>query len=261
VVDALEVRGWSVTLHTGPSAHAALRRSLRNDGDGLRVLCVFEGITVSTQTQLRDALDPHRRGDLLVIPLETPRQVIDAIERFSGTVVPRRGRPNRTTRSYLAHPTLIEAQLDVRRWSRYGIAGTLATTAVLIALTASFGVKRAAQRSTQRDGVAASPPVYVEPEHRTPGGSLLIDKVVLSAAAASEPPEIVRVDTSVDDRQASARPAHVEAVPDAAPTASPPRPRFTTVDPFATPEREGALESPADYYEDVGAPARGPSDG
>jgi hypothetical protein len=90
---------------------------------------------------MRRVLDPYLRGDLLIVPLLTPHDVIDQIVRFGQPprpirTLPRSGRPSRV---YLRHPTLVESRVEPRRWAGYGLGGaaTTVTTLGLLYLVAS----------------------------------------------------------------------------------------------------------------------------
>jgi hypothetical protein len=127
VVDALVVRGFSVTLLSGPNARAALRLSMETPARALRVLCLPRELDRRTHRRLLRNLGGDVRDDLLVVPMLTPRTVIDAIEMRAGI---RRSRPRRRfTRAYLPHPTVSESKADPKRWVGYGALAFTATAA------------------------------------------------------------------------------------------------------------------------------------
>jgi hypothetical protein len=176
VADALVVRGFSVTLQTGPNARKALQLSLQGESRGLRVLCVPQALDRKTHRKLYEGLDGDLRGDLLVVPLQTPRAVIEAVEARHGV---KRSRPRRRyTKAYLPHPTIAESSTGVRRLAGYGLLAAAGTAAVAVVLSVSS--LRAPVPTAE-----ASVPVV---EHERP--SLLLDDPVLGAAV----PEAVEID-------------------------------------------------------------------
>jgi len=174
VLDALGVRGWDVSLQTGDAAREALKR-FRDPKAGLRVLCLAEPLDRVSQEALRRALDPLHRGDLLIVDFFTPRSVVEQILKFSGYRVgarrPTRGR--RTTRSYLAQPTLVENAVDVGYWSRYGVGAAAAGVAILGGMSTFLAVE--AGSSLRAETTVAS--AAAEPQAPSP----LVDRSTLSA--------------------------------------------------------------------------------
>ena len=167
VVDALTVRGWSVRLQTGDAAREALKR-FRDPKAGLRVLCLPEPLNVAAREALRKALDPLHRGDLLIVDFFTPRTVVEHVLTFSGyRVGPRRrtlGR--RTTRSYLAQPTLLESAVDVGYWSLYGVVAAAAGVAILGGISTFWAMKPDLALRPQPTTVAADTPRALAPRRR-----------------------------------------------------------------------------------------------
>ena len=202
VVDALTVRGWSVRLQTGDAAREALKR-FRDPKAGLRVLCLPEPLNVAAREALRKALDPLHRGDLLIVDFFTPRTVVEHVLTFSGyRVGPRRrtlGR--RTTRSYLAQPTLLESAVDVGYWSRYGVGAAAAGVAILGGISTFWAMKPDLPLRPQPTTVAAD---TLEP-------SRLVDDAALSATLPTP---------VADPRPPQARPRRAAQVPDEEPAAT-----------------------------------------
>lgn len=181
VIDSLTARGWHATVETGDAARNALRR-FRDPSVGLRVLCVAEALDAQTRTALGRALDPYDRRDLLIVHFQTPRAIIEAIEGFVGLKPARRklARPlTRSTRSYLAHQTLVEQQVDLSRWSAYGVA-TAATTAAL-AVGLHFAGPSPIATTAQRSAALLQPTPA-----ETAAPSPLVDDSVLSAVAPTD---------------------------------------------------------------------------
>ena len=173
VADCLVVRGFSVSLETGVNARKALQLSLQSERRGLRVLCVPEALDRKTHRKLYEGLDGDLRRDLLVVPLETPRAVVEAIEARNGV---KRSRPKRRyTKAYLCHPTIAESPTDGRRFLGYGLMAALGTAAAAVLVLVAT--------SPSADTAASSPaPVRVAKEKP----SMLIDDAVLGAAVSPE---------------------------------------------------------------------------
>ena len=174
MVDGLTVRGYEVQLETGPDARKALRRSLQSTRSALRVVCVSEALHPDTATKVLRSLDPAGRGDLLIVPLRTPRQVIERVERAFGQG--QRKPLRRTTRAFLAHPTLVESTLDRRRMSTYGVAAVASTALFVGGLHLALALDDAGRTPTMATETVAPLETPVEP-------SRLVDEVVLSNAA------------------------------------------------------------------------------
>lgn len=191
VLDALGVRGWKVSLQTGDAAREALKR-FRDPNAGLRVLCLSEPLDHASKEALRRALDPLQRGDLLIVDFFTPRSVVEHILKFSGYRVGARrpSRTRRTTRSYLAQPTLVENAVDVGYWSRYGVGAAAAGVAILGGMSTFLAVGAGTSLATHADSTVASAPA--EPQASSP----LVDHSALSAAVpvldAPPPPRVRR---------------------------------------------------------------------
>lgn len=134
VVDALEVRGYYVQLRTGRNAGAVLQRSRRRCDADLRVVFAPEALDHDVHRKLLHRLDPEKRGDVLLIPFDRPLDAIESIVRAFQRLDPLRPR-RRPTRTVLAHPTMVERQLEVGRWWRPVMAGA-ATMAAMVAMTA-----------------------------------------------------------------------------------------------------------------------------
>lgn len=183
VLDALSVRGWSVDLRTGDAAREALKR-FRDPNAGIRVLCLPEPLDAASKHALRRALDPLNRGDLLIVDFFTPRSVVENILKFAGyRVGPRRASvQRRTTRSYLAQPTIVERSVDVGYWSRYGVGAAAAGVAILSGMSTFWAMTD--------DSVAPepTPAAAVAEQHAEP--SPLVDRTAYSATAVPvfEPP-------------------------------------------------------------------------
>lgn len=126
-----------------------------------------------TQEKLLDALDPGRVGDLLIVPLQTPRSVIARVERHFG-VKPKRP-VARQTRAYLAHPTLVESSIDPRRVSAYASASLGAAAVLVGALFLATSGATPAPSTAQLQ----APPTQAPSPARHP-----IDDTVLSHAVA-----------------------------------------------------------------------------
>lgn len=176
VLDALGVRGWKVSLQTGDAAREALKR-FRDPNAGLRVLCLSEPLDHVSKEALRRALDPLQRGDLLIVDFFTPRSVVEHILKFSGYRVGARRptRSRRTTRSYLAQPTLVENAVDVGYWSRYGVGAAAAGVAILGGMSTFLAVGAGSSFRADAQTTVASAPA--EPEAPSP----LVDRSTLSA--------------------------------------------------------------------------------
>lgn len=174
VEDALVTRGWTVGLQTGPSARLALRRLLQTPDAGMLVLCVPEAIDRGVEAKLRAGLDPEDRGELHIIPFDTPRGVIEAVERLAG--IPTRHRPrHRPRRAVLAEPTLVEQAVVPDRWRGYGMLGAAAVLAV-----AALGVSgRPSPPPAAKAGVG-EPRSAVEPS--VAASSPLLEDVLFSNA-------------------------------------------------------------------------------
>ena len=196
VVDALSVRGWSVQLQTGDAAREALKR-FRDPNTGIRVLCLPEPLDPSSQQALRKALDPLGRGDLLIVDFFTPRSVVENILKFGGyRVGARRPRSQRrTTRSYLAQPTLIEHAVDVGYWSRYGMGAAAAGVAILGGMSTFWAI---------RPDVSPTPKAPVAAASETVEASPLVDRSALSNTVPVqdlEPPPMPRPRKAVAPEQ------------------------------------------------------------
>lgn len=177
VLDALGVRGWKVSLQTGDAAREALKR-FRDPNAGLRVLCLSEPLDHASKEALRRALDPLQRGDLLIVDFFTPRSVVEHILKFSGYRVGARRptRTRRTTRSYLAQPTLVENAVDVGYWSRYGVGAAAAGVAILGGMSTFLAVEASSSLAAHPDTTVVSAPAQ---PHES---SALVDRSTLSAA-------------------------------------------------------------------------------
>ena len=171
VVDALIVRGWNVSLETGTNARKALALSLRTPRRGLRVVCLPQRIDKKTHRRLLEGLDGDLRKDLLLVPLLTPRAVIEAIELREGI---RRQRPaRRYTKAYLPYPTIAESRASFGRLSgvaAFAVVGAAAVAFGLGSYTATPAVGGSMASSTPAPVVASEPP------------SRLLDDAVYSAA-------------------------------------------------------------------------------
>ncbi|MEM6296955.1 MAG: hypothetical protein AAGA54_37165 [Myxococcota bacterium] len=207
MLDALAVRGWRVDLRTGDAAREALKR-FRDPHAGLRVLCLPEPLEPAAHNALERALDPLGRGDLLVVDFSTPRAVVEAILRASGYRVGARRavRPVRSTRSYLAHATLMEHQVDVGYWSRYGMGAAAAGIAILGGMSAFWAMKppRVHTPAVASSDVAA-----------TPKRSRLVEDSTFSAVSTAPmdiaPPPRVRP-ISADEHVPEEEPATLEPI-------------------------------------------------
>jgi hypothetical protein len=177
VLDALSVRGWSVSLRTGDAAREALKQ-FRDPNVGLRVLCLPEPLDRASTQALRKALDPMQRGDLLIVDFFTPRSVVENILRFSGYRVGarRHARPRRTTRSYLAQPTMVERTVDVGYWSRYGLGAAAAGVAFVGGMSAFWAL------DTQVDTSPSLPETVAEAPVEAPVRSRLVDETIHAAS-------------------------------------------------------------------------------
>jgi hypothetical protein len=241
VEDALVARGWEVALETGTAARPALTRLLRVRNAGLLVICVPHPVDAETAARLRGRADPHGRGDLHVVSIETPRHVIEAVERLGvGPTkrTPRRPRPQRTI---LAHPTLVEQQVGPSR------SGSLAIAAAAALLLGALALDmRTNEGPRERGELVRSAAIQTS--------SSLVDTAVLSAVSP-----IVTDDS--DDAPAAAVPIERRRV-HIRPAATKPEPIDREVDELFDLER---LE-PAPLEEDdlavlspvVGAPVQVP---
>jgi hypothetical protein len=250
VLDALSVRGWSVQLRTGDAAREALKR-FRDPKAGLRVLCLAEPVDPATKHALHKALDPLGRGDLLIVDFFTPRTVVESILKFSGyRVGARRPRAQRrTTRSYLAQPTLVEQTVDINYWSRYGIGAAAAGVAVMVGMSTFFAVKSAPSRPpaataagipatpsplVDRSALSATVPVpspLLEPEPQRPVPKAAAAPIPEEPPATLEEVELPEVPIEgliVIERE---RPATSAIMRGGAP-GLPQAPRIETIDPF-----------------------------
>lgn len=137
VEDALLARGWRVRLEFGAQARRVLLRSRRDGDRELRLLCVAERLDPFVEAQLRTGVDPDGKGDFQIVQFDTPRAVIEAVERLGGLTSPRKiRRPPRRGHTYLQHPTLVEQQVQGDRDRRWGIA-----TAVAVAIAAVAAIE------------------------------------------------------------------------------------------------------------------------
>src|SRR5690606_6171302 len=101
VEDALIARGWRVRLEFGAGA--------RRWGDReLKVRGTAEPLDPDVEAQLRLGVDPDGRGDFQIVVFDTPRAVIEAVERLGGATTRRRRLAPRRGRTYLQHATLVE---------------------------------------------------------------------------------------------------------------------------------------------------------
>ncbi len=209
VLDALAVRGWRVDLQTGDAAREALKR-FRDPQAGLRVLCLPEPLDDASHAALERALDPLGRGDLLIVDFSTPRAMVEAILRFSGYRVGARRsvRPLRSTRSYLAHATLMEQQVDVGYWSRYGMGAAAAGIAILGGMSAFWAME--APEETD-----AAPAVASGEAMAAPARSRLVEDSTLSSVSTTPvefaPPARTRP-ISADEHVPEEAPAGLEPV-------------------------------------------------
>jgi len=160
VIDALEVRGYRVHLRTGRNAGGALQRSRRRRDADLRVVFIAAGLEPGVREKLQLGLDPHQRGDVMVLPFDRPRDAIEAIEIATGRIPPRRVRPPRPTRAALTHATLVESKVDMRRWVRPAFTG-LATIAALAAVVIASSP---APRSAEPIAQSPATPVTAKPK-------------------------------------------------------------------------------------------------
>jgi hypothetical protein len=170
-VDALVARGYDVVLQTGSDARSALRRD-EDDPGRLRVLWIPDYGDRPTKDRLRRALDPQGAGDVLVLASPTPRGVIETIEAFAaGRERPRvRSGPRRT---YLDHPTRMEASLDMSGFLGAAVASAGATAALFLAIR--IGGEMLAP--TAQMAPAPSVPARVdEPARPRPGRRNAIDQ-------------------------------------------------------------------------------------
>lgn len=141
IVDALEVRGFEPRLRTGAAARKGLgrRRAM-----GLRVVLSPEELDPDVHARIVGRLDPEGRGDVMLLPCDTPRQVIEAIgERLRRDTTPPSRR--RTERVFLAHPTLVESSVAPARARRLTATATLAAAAATALLVLSPEVVDGAQ--------------------------------------------------------------------------------------------------------------------
>jgi hypothetical protein len=171
VEDALVARGWTVALETGSTVRPELSRLLRTPNAGLLVLCVPQRLDAGTAARIRARVDPEGRADLLVASIETPRSVIEAVERAAGSgrrIVRRARRPH----SVLAHPTLVEQQVGPSRAGWFAIGAA----AVLVLGALGLDTRRPAQPDARASLVQPN-----APDSRSP----LLDDTVFSAASAA----------------------------------------------------------------------------
>lgn len=210
VEDALIARGWRVRLEFGAQARRVLLRPGRPDARELKVLCTAEPLEADVAAQLRLGVDPEGRGDFQIVLFDTPRAVIEAVERMGGAASSRRRRlAPRRGRTYLQQPTLVEQQVHQDRNRRWGIA-----TAVAVAIAAVAGIE-AGPRSP---GPVDAPIVQRanDPGSEERPRSPTLDEPVLAAVRAEpttddgdpalDEPLIVIEDEPQDDRTpASAR--------------------------------------------------------
>jgi hypothetical protein len=180
VEDALIARGWRVRLEFGAQARRVLLRPVRSEGRDLRVLCTSEPLDADVEAQLRLGVDPDGRGDFQIVLFDTPRAVIEAVERMGGATTRRRRLAPRRGRTYLQHATLVEQEVHDDRHRRWGIA-----TAVAVAIAAVAGIEA---RPRLADPVDA--PIVRRAEQDTESatsGSPPIDDPVLAAVRTALP--------------------------------------------------------------------------
>lgn len=172
----------------------------------LRVLCVAEPLPPKTARTLYAKLDPDGRGDLVILPARSPREVIEGIERFLGQT----GRDVLArTKTYMTRPTLVEQPVQVRRWWRYGL-GAVATAAAVFVL-AAFGLSQpsAPDEASKPVSADASRPRLVAPPPTAELGDG--DAVVLSAQAPADEDEPAPDDEPQVVVVPTTRPTPVEA--------------------------------------------------
>jgi hypothetical protein len=192
VEDALIARGWRVRLEFGAQARRVLLRPVRSEGRDLRVLCTSEPLDADVEAQLRLGVDPDGRGDFQIVLFDTPRAVIEAVERMGGAATRRRRLAPRRGRTYLQHATLVEQQVHDDRHRRWGIA-----TAVAVAIAAVAGIEA---RPRLADPVDA--PIVRRAEEDSASatsGSTRIDEPVLAAVRTALPLEEEEEPTIVID--------------------------------------------------------------
>lgn len=190
VEDALRARGYRVEVAVGRAA----RRWVRTVPPGsatVRVLCVPPIDPAYAQRLCQGRPDFH------IVGWETPRVVVEQIERVVGRV--RSGRRPRPSRMILAQPTLLEQSLHVqRRWGR-GVL-TAAAAATLVACGGLLGAWASGDgadhevRPSEAQMVRATPDETVAPRATTRRAR--VDEPVLSA---------VVVDSEVFERRRPSR--------------------------------------------------------
>ncbi len=189
VEDSLRARGYSVWVQQGRQA----RRWVRKAPPGpptLRVLCVTDIEPQLAQT-LRRGLDRDGRDDFHIVGLTIPRTAVEQIERLAG----RQPRPRGPARRILAHPTLIEQQLDAQRRWRVPAAAAAALFAVGTLGAAALGSSDDAAVTTARPEPTV-PVLDTRAPRRTP-----IDEPILSAVRRVDPASLPIDDDTDDDDQ------------------------------------------------------------
>lgn len=173
-------------MHSGDAAREALK-TFRDPDAGVRVLCLPEPVDPATRIALKRALDPMGRNDLLMIKYTTPRAMVEEILKFAGhRVGPRRlSGSRRTTRSFLAQPTMVEATVDVGYWSRYTAVAAAAGVACMTGMSVFWAMKSGPVDSSK----PSTAPAAIAEQMSAPR-SPLVDDAALSAIATPAELEI-----------------------------------------------------------------------
>lgn len=195
VEDALIARGWRVRLEFGAGARRVLLRPARSGDRELKVLCTAEPLDPDVEAQLRLGVDPDGRGDFQIVVFDTPRAVIEAVERLGGATTRRRRLAPRRGRTYLQHATLVEEQVHIDRNRRWGVATAVA---VAIAVVASIEARPRAEDPVTAPTVQRAD----EPDDDgTASRSPTMDEPVLAAVRTALPPEDDELDDELGDEE------------------------------------------------------------
>ncbi len=190
VEDSLRARGYSVWVQQGRRARRWVRR-VPPGPSTLRILCVPR-IDPALANMLRRGLDRDGREDFHIVGLDTPRNAVETIERLAGRHRPAPGR----SRRMLAHPTMIEQQLQAQRRWRIPAAAAVA----LVALGATAGAVVGSSAATPDAQTIAAPTSIAAPKDAVAPRSSVRPEPVLSAVRAPDP-SVFEDDDEPDERR------------------------------------------------------------
>ncbi|MCX4241845.1 hypothetical protein [Paraliomyxa miuraensis] len=126
--DALRSRGWEVDLELGAAAKPWIQQ-VAPVRPSLRVLCV-PSVDPNLARQLRTAYRPDSDADLHIVGVDRTNGLVQEIERLAGVQSPRPRPLSESPR--LAHPTVVESQLQRERRWLVGATSALAVFALTL---------------------------------------------------------------------------------------------------------------------------------